>query len=447
MSEARFRRLSSAAPGFDAELEALIAFEAAQDPDVDEAVARIVAEVRRRGDEALLELTKRYDRLEVPSAAALEISADEMRRAYELLPDDQRDALATAAARIRSFHEAQKAHGGAFKVTEPNGTELGQRITPLDSVGLYVPGGKAAYPSSVLMNAIPANVAGVREIVMVVPTPGGVRSPLVLAAAHLAGVSRAYTIGGAQAIAALAYGTETIPRVDKICGPGNAYVAAAKRRVFGTVGIDMVAGVSEILVIADASAHPDWVAIDLFSQAEHDELAQAILLSPDAALIDAVEASMRRWLASMPRAAIIEASFAKRGALVQVRDLAEACAIANRVAPEHLELAVADPDALVPRIRHAGAIFVGHHASEALGDYCAGPNHVLPTGRTARFSSPLGVYDFQKRSSVLRISPAAARVLGPVAATLAHGEGLTAHARSAEVRVADAAAPSPERMR
>ena len=435
MNAITFRRLSSAAPGFDADLEALIAFEAAQDPDIDEAVARIIAEVRTRGDDALLECTKRFDKLDVPSAAALEISADEMRRAYELLPDDQRDALATAAARIRSFHEAQKAHGGAFKVTEPNGTELGQRITPLDSVGLYVPGGKAAYPSSVLMNAIPANVAGVREIVMVVPTPGGVRNALVLAAAHLAGVSRAFTVGGAQAIAALAYGTETIPRVDKICGPGNAYVAAAKRRVFGTVGIDMVAGVSEILVIADATANPDWVAIDLFSQAEHDEMAQAILLSPDAALIDAVEAAMHRALASMPRAPIITASLAKRGALVQVRDLAEACEIANRIAPEHLELAVADPDKLLPRIRHAGAIFMGHHASEALGDYCAGPNHVLPTGRTARFSSPLGVYDFQKRSSVLRISPAAARVLGPVAATLAHGEGLTAHARSAEARL------------
>ncbi len=440
MSGITFRRLSSAAPGFDADLEALIAFEAAQDPDIDEAVARIIAEVRTRGDDALLECTKRFDKLDVPSAAALEISADEMRRAFEVLPDDQRDALATAAARIRSFHEAQKAHGGAFKVTEPNGTELGQRITPLDSVGLYVPGGKAAYPSSVLMNAIPANVAGVRDIVMVVPTPGGVRNALVLAAAHLAGVSRAFTVGGAQAIAALAYGTETIPRVDKICGPGNAYVAAAKRRVFGTVGIDMVAGVSEILVIADASANPDWVAIDLFSQAEHDEMAQAILLSPDAALIDAVEAAMHRALASMPRAPIITASLAKRGALVQVRDLAEACEIANRIAPEHLELAVADPDKLLPRIRHAGAIFMGHHASEALGDYCAGPNHVLPTGRTARFSSPLGVYDFQKRSSVLRISPAAARVLGPVAATLAHGEGLTAHARSAEARLVPAPA-------
>ena len=436
MSGITFRRLSSAAPGFDADLEALIAFEAAQDPDIDEAVARIIAEVRARGDDALLECTKRFDKLDVPSAAALEISADEMRRAYELLPDDQRDALATAAARIRSFHEAQKAHGGAFKVTEPNGTEIGQRITPLDSVGLYVPGGKAAYPSSVLMNAIPANVAGVRDIVMVVPTPGGVRNALVLAAAHLAGVSRAFTVGGAQAIAALAYGTETIPRVDKICGPGNAYVAAAKRRVYGTVGIDMVAGVSEILVIADATANPDWVAIDLFSQAEHDEMAQAILLSPDAELIDAVEAAMHRALASMPRAPIITASLAKRGALVQVRDLAEACEIANRIAPEHLELAVADPDGLLPRIRHAGAIFLGHHASEALGDYCAGPNHVLPTGRTARFSSPLGVYDFQKRSSVLRISPAAARVLGPVAATLAHGEGLTAHARAAVGRLA-----------
>jgi histidinol dehydrogenase len=440
MSGSTYRRLSSAAPGFDADLEALIAFEAAQDPDIDEAVARIIAEVRTRGDAALLECTKRFDKLDVPSAAALEISVDEMRRAFEVLPDDQRDALATAAARIRSFHEAQKAHGGAFKVTEPNGTELGQRITPLDSVGLYVPGGKAAYPSSVLMNAIPANVAGVRDIVMVVPTPGGVRNALVLAAAHLAGVSRAFTVGGAQAIAALAYGTETIPRVDKICGPGNAYVAAAKRRVFGTVGIDMVAGVSEILVIADATANPDWVAIDLFSQAEHDEMAQAILLSPDAALIDAVEAAMHRWLESMPRAPIITASLAKRGALVQVRDLAEACEIANRIAPEHLELAVADPDGLLPRIRHAGAIFLGHHASEALGDYCAGPNHVLPTGRTARFSSPLGVYDFQKRSSVLRISPAAARVLGPVAATLAHGEGLTAHARSAEARLVAAPA-------
>ncbi|MFO1282042.1 MAG: histidinol dehydrogenase [Burkholderiales bacterium] len=433
------RRLDADAPDFDAALDALCAFEAAQDPDVDEAVARIVGAVRERGDEALLECTKRFDKLDVPSAAALEISAGEMRRAYELLPDEEREALDAAARRIRAYHEAQKAHAGAFTITEADGTELGQRITPIDRVGLYVPGGKAAYPSSVLMNAIPAAVAGVREIVMVVPTPMGVRNPLVLAAAHLAGVSRAYTIGGAQAIAALAYGTDTVPPVDKICGPGNAYVAAAKRRVFGAVGIDMVAGVSEILVVADASANPDWVAIDLFSQAEHDELAQAILVSPDAALIDAVEASACRWIEAMPRADIIVASLAKRGALVRTRDLAQACEIVNRVAPEHLELAVADPDALLPAIRHAGAIFVGHHASEALGDYCAGPNHVLPTGRTARFSSPLSVYDFQKRSSMLRISAAGARTLGPIASTLAHGEGLTAHARSAEARLAPTA--------
>ena len=435
---AMVRRLATAAPGFDDELEALCAFETAQDPAVDAAVASIIADVRARGDRALLDYTRRFDWLGAPSVAALAIGAEEMRAAYESLPDVQRDALATAAKRIRAFHEAQKAHGGAFEVAEPDGTRLGQRVTPLDRVGLYVPGGKAAYPSSVLMNAIPAQVAGVREIVMVVPAPDGMRNPLVLAAAHLAGVTSAWAIGGAQAIAALAYGTESIRPVDKICGPGNAYVAAAKRRVFGAVGIDMVAGVSEILVIADESANPDWVAIDLFSQAEHDELAQAILLSPDRALLDAVEASMTRALASMPRAAIIAASLAKRGALVETRDLAEACDVSNRIAPEHLELAVADPEALLPRLRHAGAIFVGHHASEALGDYCAGPNHVLPTGRTARFSSPLGVYDFQKRSSVLRISAAAARTLGPVAATLAHGEGLTAHARSAEARLATA---------
>jgi histidinol dehydrogenase len=436
------RRLATAAPGFDAALDALCEFESAQDPSVDAAVASIIDDVRARGDRALLDYTRRFDWLGAPSVAALAIGAEEMRAAYESLPDVQRDALAIAAKRIRAFHEAQKAHGGAFEVAEPDGTRLGQRVTPLDRVGLYVPGGKAAYPSSVLMNAIPAHVAGVREIVMVVPTPDGLRNPLVLAAAHLAGVTRAWAIGGAQAIAALAYGTESIRPVDKICGPGNAYVAAAKRRVFGAVGIDMVAGVSEILVIADASANPDWIAIDLFSQAEHDELAQAILLSPDRALLDAVEASMTRALASMPRAAIIAASLAKRGALVETRDLAEACDVSNRIAPEHLELAVADPEALLPRIRHAGAIFVGHHASEALGDYCAGPNHVLPTGRTARFSSPLGVYDFQKRSSVLRISAAAARTLGPVAATLAHGEGLTAHARSAEARLVDTPARS-----
>jgi len=427
------RRLDSTAPDFDAALAKLIAFEAAQDPSVDATVAAIVADVRARGDAALLEYTVRFDRVKADSVAALEISAAEMRRAFDSLPTVERDALAVAADRVRAYHQRQKLESWSYR--EPDGSELGQQVTPLDRVGVYVPGGKAAYPSTVLMNVIPAHVAGVGEIAMVVPTPDGVRNPLVLAAAHLAGVSRAFAIGGAQAIAALAYGTATIPAVDKICGPGNAYVAAAKRRVFGTVGIDMVAGVSEILVIADATANPDWVAMDLFSQAEHDELAQAILVSPDAALIEAVAASARRQLPQMARRAIIAASFAHRGALIKVRDLDEAAAISNRVAPEHLELAVADPGALLPKIRHAGAIFMGHHASEALGDYCAGPNHVLPTGRTARFSSPLGVYDFQKRSSILRMSQEAARTLGPVAATLADGEGLPAHAASARYRL------------
>jgi len=427
------RRLDTSQPGFDRALDALIAFEVAQDPSIDAAVATIIADVRARGDAAVLDYTRRFDRINVARLADLAIDADAMRDAHASLPDKQRTALAIAAGRIRDFHERQKDRGFSFR--DADGSELGQRVTPLDRVGLYVPGGKAAYPSSVLMNAIPARVAGVGDIVMVVPTPGGVRNPLVLAAAHLAGVTRAFAIGGAQAIAALAYGTETIPAVDKICGPGNAYVAAAKRRVFGTVGIDMVAGVSEILVIADASANPDWVAIDLFSQAEHDEMAQAILLTPDAALIDRVAASAARWFDAMPRAPIIAASFARRGALIRTHDLAEACMIANRIAPEHLELAVADPDALLPQIRHAGAIFVGHYASEALGDYCAGPNHVLPTGRTARFSSPLGVYDFQKRSSVLRIARKTAQALAPVAIELATGEGLEAHARSAGARL------------
>ena len=427
------RCLDSSAPGFDGELAGLIAFESAQDPAVDATVAAIIADVRARGDAALLEYTLRFDRVRAPSVAALEITAADMRDAFAALPADQRAALETAATRVRAYHERQKMTSWSYR--EPDGSELGQQVTPLDRVGVYVPGGTAAYPSSVLMNVIPAHVAGVPEIVMVVPTPDGVRNPLVLAAAHLAGVSRAFTIGGAQAIAALAYGTATVPAVDKICGPGNAYVAAAKRRVFGAVGIDMVAGVSEILVIADASAHPDWVAMDLFSQAEHDELAQAILVTPDAGLLEAVAASAQRQIRAMPRHAIIAASFANRGALIKVRDLDEAVALSNRVAPEHLELAVADPDALLPKIRHAGAIFMGHHASESLGDYCAGPNHVLPTGRTARFSSPLGVYDFQKRSSVLRMSAAAAQTLGPVAATLARGEGLQAHAQSAEYRL------------
>jgi histidinol dehydrogenase len=427
-----WRRLDSSAADFDRELAALTAFEAAQDPAVDATVAAIVADVRARGDAALLEYTSRFDRLRVPSVAALEIRRDEMRSAFESLPRAQADALATAATRIRAYHERQKLASWTFR--EPDGSEYGQQVCALDRVGVYVPGGRAAYPSSVLMNVVPAHVAGVAEIVMVVPTPEGVRNPLVLAAAHLGGVSRAFAIGGAQAIAALAYGTATVPVVDKICGPGNAYVAAAKRRVFGAVGIDMVAGASEVLVIADAGANPDWVAMDLFAQAEHDELAQAILVSPDAALLTAVAASAERLMANLPRRAIIAASIKGRGALIKTRNLDDACAIANRVAPEHLELAVADAAVLVPRIRHAGAIFVGYHASESLGDYCAGPNHVLPTGRTARFSSPLGVYDFQKRSSVLHVSPAAARMLAPVAATLAYGEGLAAHARSAELR-------------
>ena len=427
------RTLDTRDAGFDAALDALVAFEVAQDATIDAAVARIVGDVRVRGDAAVLEYTRRFDHVDAATIGELAIDARAMREAYAVLPAEQRSALEVAAHRIRDFHERQRGAGFGFR--DEDGSELGQRVTPLDRVGLYVPGGKAAYPSSVLMNAIPAAVAGVGEIVMVVPTPGGTRNPLVLAAAHLAGVTRAYAIGGAQSIAALAYGTKSVPAVDKICGPGNAYVAAAKRRVFGVVGIDMVAGVSEILVLADASADPDWVALDLFSQAEHDEMAQAILLTPDDALLDAVKASATRLIADMPRAPIIAASFARRGALIRTRDLAEACMLANRIAPEHLELAVADPDALLPKVRHAGAIFVGHFASEALGDYCAGPNHVLPTGRTARFSSPLGVYDFQKRTSVLRIAAGTARRLAPVAVTLADGEGLAAHARSAGARL------------
>jgi len=427
------RRLDASASGFDRDLAELTAFEAAQDTEVDATVARIVADVRARGDAALLEYTAEFDRVAASSVAALEITADEMLRAWVALPEAMRAALQTAARRIRAYHERQKMVSWSY--FDGDGSEFGQRVTPLDRVGIYVPGGRAAYPSSVLMNAIPAQVAGVAEILMVVPTPGGVRNPLVLAAAHLGGVTRAFAIGGAQAIAALAYGTATIEAVDKICGPGNAYVAAAKRRVFGAVGLDMIAGVSEVLVIADASANADWVAMDLFAQAEHDPLAQAILVTPDSAMLEAVAASAQRQIDGMPRRAIIAAALARRGALIKVPDLDAACAVANRIAPEHLELAVAEPGLLLPKIRHAGAIFVGHHASEALGDYCAGPNHVLPTGRTARFSSPLGVYDFQKRSSVLGISMAAAAALGPVAATLAQGEGLAAHAQSALFRV------------
>jgi len=427
------RRYSTRQPDFDARLAALLAFDTAQDPRVDETVAAILADVKVRGDAALLEYTQRYDRTSAATVAELAISTADMQRALDRVPREQRAALETAAERVRAYHEQQRAQSWSYR--DSDGNELGQQVTPLDRVGIYVPGGKAAYPSSVLMNALPARVAGVAEIVMVVPAPGGERNDLVLAAAALCGVDHAYTLGGAQAVAALAYGTQTIPAVDKIVGPGNAYVAAAKRRVFGIVGIDMVAGPSEILVVCDGATDPDWVAMDLFSQAEHDELAQAILLCPDAGYIDRVERSIARLLEAMPRRDVIAASLAGRGALIEVRDLDEACELVNRIAPEHLELSVERPEALLPRIRHAGAIFMGRYASEALGDYCAGPNHVLPTSRTARFSSPLGVYDFQKRSSVLRISAEGAGKLGKVAAILARGEGLTAHARSAEFRM------------
>ncbi len=427
------KRLASSAPDFAVRLAALLAFEAAQDPQIDTAVAAILADVKQRGDAALLDYTKRFDRVTAGSAAELEIGRADLQRALDGLPVTQRAALETAAARVRAYHERQLAQSWSY--TEEDGTRLGQQVTPLERVGIYVPGGKAAYPSSVLMNALPAKVAGVDEIIMVVPTPGGERNALVMAAAALAGVDRVFTVGGAQAVAALAYGTATIPAVDKIVGPGNAYVAAAKRRVFGMVGIDMVAGPSEILIICDGSTDPDWIAMDMFSQAEHDELAQAILLSPDAAFIDRVAASIERQLAGMPRHAVIRAALENRGALIQVRDLDEACAISNRIAPEHLELSLADAESWLPKIRNAGAVFIGSHTSEALGDYCAGPNHVLPTSRSARFSSPLGVYDFQKRTSVIAVSPRGAQSLGAVAAELARGEGLTAHAQSAEYRM------------
>ena len=427
------KRLSTVDADFTAKMNALLAFEAAQDDGIERTVIAILADVKARGDAAVVEYTNKLDRLSVKGMADLELSRAEMQQALDGLPADRRAALEAAAGRIRAYHERQKMDGWSY--TEADGTLLGQMITPLDRVGLYVPGGKAAYPSSVLMNAIPAKVAGVKELVMVVPTPDGERNALVLAAACLAGVDRVFTIGGAQAVGALAYGTESIPQVDKIVGPGNAYVACAKRRVFGIVGIDMVAGPSEILVVADGSSDPDWVAMDLFSQAEHDELAQSILICPDAAFIDRVQASIEKLLPTMPRQAVIRQSLTDRGALIQVRDLEEACAIANRVAPEHLELALADPDPWVAKIHHAGAIFIGHYTSESLGDYCAGPNHVLPTSGSARFSSPLGVYDFQKRTSLIKVSRAGAQTLGRIASTLAHGEGLPAHAKSAEFRL------------
>ena len=429
---ATIARLDSSAPGFRQELAALLAYEPSQDAAIEATVAQILRDVRERGDEALLEYTRRFDRVAAARGADLELSRAELDAALAVLPGDQRDALQAAAERVRRYHEHQRAQSWSY--TEPDGTRLGQRITPLDRAGMYVPGGKAAYPSSVLMNAIPAKVAGVPELIMVVPTPDGVRNPMVLAAAAIAGVDRVFTIGGAQAVGALAYGTPTVPAVDKIVGPGNAYVAEAKRRVFGTVGIDMIAGPSEILVLADGSTDPDWAAMDLFSQAEHDELAQAILLSPDQGFLDRVHEAIGRLLPQMPRRATIAASLAGRGALVRVRDMREACELASEIAPEHLEIATQDAAGWAQRIRHAGAIFLGPWSSEALGDYCAGPNHVLPTMRTARFSSPLGVYDFQKRSSIIEISREGARALGPIAATLAHGEGLHAHARSAQMR-------------
>jgi histidinol dehydrogenase len=426
-------RLSTRESGFEAKLAKLLAFESTQDERIESTVEAILRDVRSRGDEAVLEYTNKFDRLEVDSLASLEISRNELDRALAGLPAARRTALEQAAARIRSYHERQPL--ASWQYTESDGTTLGQKVTPLDRVGVYVPGGKAAYPSTVLMNALPAKVAGVSEIIMVVPTPHGERNDLVLAAASIAGVDRVFTIGGAQAVAALAYGTQTILQVDKIVGPGNAYVAAAKRRVFGVVGIDMVAGPSEILVICDGKTEPDWVAMDLFSQAEHDEMAQAILLCPDAAFIEKVALSIERQLKDMPRASVIKASLDGRGALIETRDLEEACAIANRIAPEHLELSVEEPQRWAEKIRHAGAIFLGRYTSEALGDYCAGPNHVLPTSRTARFSSPLGVYDFQKRTSLIEVSPEGARKLGLIAAELASGEGLPAHAKSAQYRI------------
>jgi histidinol dehydrogenase len=424
----KLRRLTTADAGFDAELERLTCYEAAQDEAVEATVRAIIAEVRRRGDAAVLEYTRKFDRIEARDMARLDVSRAQLDAALAELPTAQAAALREAADRVRRFHERQLAQSWEF--TDADGTRLGQRVSPLERVGVYVPGGKAAYPSTVLMNVIPAKVAGVGEIVMVSPNA----APAALAAAALAGVDRVIAIGGAQAIAALAYGTASVPRVDKIVGPGNAYVAAAKRQVFGQVGIDMIAGPSEILVIADGTTPADWVALDLFSQAEHDEVAQAILLSPSAAYLDAVEASIARLLPTLPRREVIEASLTARGALIQTRSLDEACAIADRIAPEHLELSLENPDALLPKLRHAGAIFLGRWSSEAIGDYCAGPNHVLPTAGTARFSSPLGVYDFQKRTSVIGVSRAGAATLGRVAATLAESEGLQAHARSAEIR-------------
>jgi histidinol dehydrogenase len=433
----KIRRFDASHPNFPAQLAELLAFDAGTDEAIDATAAAILAQVKAHGDTAVLACTAKFDRLQVSTMSELEISKAELHAALAALDPKQRNALQTAADRIRSFHERQRTECGAdgFRYTEADGTILGQKVTPLDRVGIYVPGGKAAYPSSVLMNAIPAKVAGVAEVIMVVPTPDGIRNGLVLAAAAIAGVDRVFTIGGAQAIGALAYGTATITAVDKIVGPGNAYVAAAKRRVFGTVGIDMIAGPSEILVLCDGKTDPDWIAMDLFSQAEHDELAQSLLVCPDAGYMDLVEASIVRQLDGMPRSATIRTSLTNRGAMIKARDMHHACDITNAIAPEHLEISTENPQQWADRIRHAGAMFLGRYSSESIGDYCAGPNHVLPTSRTARFSSPLGVYDFQKRSSIIHVSEQGAQTLGKLAAELAYGEGLQAHAQSAEYRL------------
>ena len=435
--ELKVKRLNSKDGQFKETLLSSLSLPMADDEAIDAVVVKILAEVKARGDEAVLTLTKQFDHLNVASVVELEISRKELEQAYQGLSVEQKNALDIAAQRVRAYHEKQQIEAGchSWEYKEADGTRLGQKVTALDRVGIYVPGGKAAYPSSVLMNAIPAKVAGVAEVIMVVPTPDGTRNPLVLAAAYLSGVDRVFTIGGAQAVGALAYGTKTIPPVDKIVGPGNAYVAAAKRRVFGIVGIDMIAGPSEILILCDGASNPDWIAMDLFSQAEHDELAQSILLCPDEKFIEQVQASINKLLPEMPRKNVIETSLRNRALLIQVQDMAEACEIANAIAAEHLEICAAEPRKWAELINHAGAIFMGNYTSEALGDYCAGPNHVLPTARTARFSSPLGVYDFIKRSSMVEVSEAGAQTLGAVASTLAHGEGLQAHARAAEMRL------------
>ncbi len=427
--------LSTASSTFDADFNARLHLSADADAAVDKVAADILADVKQRGDAAVLEYTNRFDRLNATSVKALELTQAELKAAFDAIPVAQRDALQAAASRIRNYHERQKKiTGESWSYRDDDGSLLGQKVTPIDRAGIYVPGGKAAYPSSLLMSAIPAHVAGVGEIIMAVPNPGAANA-LLMAAAHVAGVTRGFCIGGAQAIGALAFGTQTVPPVDKITGPGNAYVAAAKRRVFGTVGIDMIAGPSEILVLADGTTPPDWVAMDLFSQAEHDELAQSILLCPDLAYIQQVQQAINRLLPEMPRAAILAKSLNDRGALIHTRSMGEACEISNRIAPEHLEVSSRDPHRWEPLLRHAGAIFLGAFTSESLGDYCAGPNHVLPTSGTARFSSPLGVYDFQKRSSLIEVSEQGAQVLGKIASVLAHGEGLHAHARAAEMRL------------